>query len=126
MAFCGCFKASTNIDSDIVNQRGSRKKDPKKGAEMDILKFQKQMALDDMSSMISGNFSTGMDDALLTFTDQQQQLRQAQYRTVVVDGVSHKVVSTERQFLYIFESLGFFNFKDVSWTNKRKKHWMTS
>ncbi len=111
MAFCGCFKASTNIDSDIVNQRGSRKKDPKKGAEMDILKFQKQMALDDMSSMISGNFSTGMDDALLTFTDQQQQLRQAQYRTVLVDGVSHKVVSTDRQFLYIFESLGFLTLK---------------
>ena len=108
MAFCGCFKASTNIDSDIVNQRGSRKKDPKKGAEMDILKFQKQMALDDMSSVISGNFSTGMDDALLTFTDQQQQLRQAQYRTVLVDGVSHKVVSTEIDSFYIFESLGFF------------------
>lgn len=124
MAFCGCFKASTNIDSDIVNQRGTRKKDLKKGAEMDILKFQKQMALDDMSSMISGNFSTGMDDALLTFTDQQQQLRQAQYRTIVVDGVSHKVVSTE--IVSIYSRVGFFNFKDVSWTSKRKEHWMIS
>ena len=91
MAFCGCFKASTNIDSDIVNQRSSRKKDPRKGAETDILKFQKQMALDDMSSMISGNFSTGMDDAL--FSNNQLQLRKVQYKTVVVDGVSHKVVS---------------------------------